>query len=315
MAYLAFFTAALSRSLLKLNFVIAGFNTDIEFKGTVYHVQTEDKGPPSREIMSLVYDRGTILASKRVSYQDLASTNFDEKKLEERLGRQHKLICAAVRTGRLDDLKEMTARSAAGRPKGRPDKNVMAVSVPQPSQPLPVLPASVANQSVGPSRNSGIQDHPPLNITIFDAPLLAEVIPDEISTEPVVDVLRVIEEEIISAEAVEVVSELAGKERPANQRLKLELVGNVKFKGGDRQALSIMIIRGTDRKVVPGAQIMVKILGSTFRPVIFHARSDVNGLARVHLQVPQFSAGRAALLVRAMADGEEVELRRIVTPG
>ena len=47
--------------------------------------------------------------------------------------------------------------------------------------------------------------------------------------------------------------------------------------------------------------------------MIFHARSDQNGLARVHLQVPQFAAGRAALLVRAIADGEEVELRKIVT--
>jgi len=64
--------------------------------------------------------------------------------------------------------------------------------------------------------------------------------------------------------------------------------------------------------VVDGAQIMIKILGSAFRPVIFHARSDQNGLAKIHLQVPQFSAGRAALLVRAIADGEEVELRRVV---
>ena len=48
-------------------------------------------------------------------------------------------------------------------------------------------------------------------------------------------------------------------------------------------------------------------------PVIFMP-IDANGLARIHLQVPQFSAGRAALLVRAMAGGEEVELRRLVTP-
>ena len=296
--------------------MIAGFNTDIEFNGTVYHIQTEDKGAPSREIMSLVYDRGTILASKRVSYQDLAPSNFDEKKLEERLGRQHKLICAAIRSGRIDELKEMTAKSSARRARGQDQKvDAEPAAMRKPTQPLTVSPVGISDPSGRSHRNSGVQGHQPLNISILDAPMIAEIIPDIVSTEPVVDVLRVIEEEIISGEAVEVVSDLAGKERPANQKLKLELLGNTKFKGGERQGLSIMIIRGTDRKVVPGAQIMVKVLGSTFRPVIFHARSDVNGLAKVHLQVPHFSAGRAALLVRAMADGEEVELRRIVTPG
>ena len=50
-------------------------------------------------IMSLVYNRGTILASKRVSYEDLLAGEFDEKKLADRVGRQHKLICAAVKAG------------------------------------------------------------------------------------------------------------------------------------------------------------------------------------------------------------------------
>ena len=45
--------------------MISGFNTDVEFGGVVYHVQTEDKGLKSRLFVSLVYDHGTILASKR----------------------------------------------------------------------------------------------------------------------------------------------------------------------------------------------------------------------------------------------------------
>ncbi len=76
-----------------------------------------------------------------------------------------------------------------------------------------------------------------------------------------------------------------------------------------------MLCRGTERKVVADAQIMIKVLGSSFRPVIFHAKSDANGIARVHLQLPHFQAGRAALLVRAITNGEEIELRRVVTPG
>ena len=90
--------------------MISGFNTDIEFGNTVYHVQTEDKGLRSRLIVSLVYDKGTILASKRASYEDLADSNFDEKVLTERLNRQHQLICKAVSAGRIDELKAMAAK-------------------------------------------------------------------------------------------------------------------------------------------------------------------------------------------------------------
>ncbi len=257
-------------------------------------------------IMSLVYDRGTILASKRVSYEDLVQAGLNEKKLADRVSRQHKLICAAVKAGRMDELKEMTAKGAAGRKK---------VSAPPPViEPRAVSAPLVVN---GPSPSSNISvlevDQPipqPFNISLSDI-----VLPAKHDSEPVLDVVTVIEEEILPAEAVEVVSELSGRERRANDKLKLELLGDSKFKGGERRTVNIMICRGTDRKVVSDAQIMIKVLGSAFRPVIFHARSDMNGLAKVHLQLPQFSAGRAALLVRAIAGGEEVELRRLVTPG
>jgi len=59
---------------------------------------------------------------------------------------------------------------------------------------------------------------------------------------------------------------------------------------------------------------MVKALGSAFRPLIFHAKSDGNGLASIHFQIPVFRSGRGALLIRVIADGEEVELRRMVAP-
>lgn len=271
--------------------MISGFNTDVKFDGTVYHVQTEDKGAPSMVIMSLVYDRGTILASKRECYKELIESGLDERKLAERVSRQHKLICAAVKAGRMSELKQMTAKSAAGR-----EKQQAAVSLPASEVPL--------------SNGRGIA---PTVLTPLDISFSDIVLPDKDDTEPVIEAVSIIDEEILPAEAVAVISELSGKERPANNKLKLEILGESKFRSGDRRTVNVMICRGTDRKVVPDAQIMIKVIGSAFRPVIFHAKSDLNGLAKVHLQLPQFSAGRAALLVRAIADGEEVEIRRLVT--
>ncbi len=287
--------------------MISGFNTDIEFNGTVYHVQTEDKGLSKRLIMSLVYDKGTILASKRVSYEDLSTANFNEKELSKRLGHQHKLICAAVRAGRIDELKDMTAKSAAVGVKARAEPTTSIIESLIPAPLVQLAPAARVETSIS---------RPPINITIVESDQIIQMPPEPFAHETVIEAVHVIEEEyILSAEAVEVVSELSGQERPSNSKLSLELLGDTRFRGGDRRTVNIMICRGTQRKVVADAQIMIKVLGSAFRPLIFHDKSDSNGLAKVHLQLPHFQTGRAALLVRAMTGGEEVELRRAVTPG
>jgi len=93
--------------------VLTGYNTDVEHEGVVYHVQTEDKGLETPIILSLVYVGGAILASKRSPYDDLIAGGFDEGILALRLSRQHKLICAAVHAGRIEDLKRLGESDAS----------------------------------------------------------------------------------------------------------------------------------------------------------------------------------------------------------
>ncbi|HYG12452.1 MAG TPA: hypothetical protein VD835_21120, partial [Pyrinomonadaceae bacterium] len=121
--------------------VITGFNTDIEFDGVVYHVQTEDKGLETPLILSLVYVGGAILASKRSPYQDLINAGFDPLVLAERLQRQHKLICAAVKAGRIDDLKRLSPRDADELPAAAPAPKPVAAKTP--SKPREVAPVAV----------------------------------------------------------------------------------------------------------------------------------------------------------------------------
>lgn len=102
--------------------MISGFNTDIEYEGTIYHVQTEDKGLETPLILSLIYTGGRILASKRTPYNDLLDAGFDEKVLAERLNRQHKVFCAAIKTGRLDDLIRLSQREAQRRQQPEADE-------------------------------------------------------------------------------------------------------------------------------------------------------------------------------------------------
>lgn len=267
--------------------MITGFNTDVEFNGVTYHVQTEDKGLSRPVILSLVYDRGTILASKRVPYDDLIGSTFDEKLLADRLKKQHRLICAAIQAGRIDDLRRMSLRDASG------DAAAPAAA-----------PAAVAGHD---------------NVDLFELPiprpvsgsaLEPPVFDNEIIT--ITEGISVLDDVVLPAEAVEIVSQMGGSERVANTRLTIELLGEQRFVSGTNPAVTIMVCRGSGRKVVPKAQVMVKVLGSSFRPVIYHAATDENGLTRVDLEIPDFFEGRAAVMVRAISEGEEVELRRTI---
>lgn len=300
--------------------MISGYNTDVEHNGVVYHIQTEDKGLSSQLIVSLVYDRGTILASKRTPYNDLNADSLDEAALIDRLSRQHKLICAAVRAGRIGDLQQMTGKARAAKAESaveaRAEVHVtevrdtleesLAASAPPPA---PVETQRVITVST--------PEAAPIEIPAIKPPATNIELDDDFFDLPVFeDAVMIIDEiQLLPEAAVEVMSELSGTDRPRNENLSVDILGETKFKGGDRLSLNILVCRGTDRRIVKDAQIMVKVLGSAFRPVIFHAHSDANGLAKVHLQIPHFQAGRAAMLVKVIADGEELESRRLVTPG
>jgi hypothetical protein len=282
--------------------VITGFNTDVEYDGVVYHVQTEDKGLETPLILSLVYDRGTILASKRTSYDDLVGDQFDEKQLAERLQKQHKLICAAVRAGRIEDLKRMTAKEAAAKRKA--ETAVAAV---------PALRVPPRPPSIEPARSSqpkpSIQVKPipqPDEELVWDLPL--RILEEELVIEPD----GIVETDAIG-DTIVVDSGLAViAEPPVREKLAVEFVSKTAFRAGERKTLEITVHRGDPGARIEGAQIVLKILGSAFRPLIFHARTDNRGIATIHLQVPQFRAGRAAVLVRALESGDEAELRQII---
>jgi len=302
--------------------VITGFNTDIEFQGTTYHVQTEDKGVDTPLILSLVYDRGTILASKRSPYDDLILEGFDEKILAERLSKQHTLICAAIRAGRIDDLKRMSMKESKLKQKGLvAHKEIRSPVEPKkeeiPSPQFLEEKKEIIEQPGEPQIRSGVPPVPIDEKTEIPKPKeeLVLDIPIDIVEEPIIEEVKIVEEEmILPAEAVEIVSEIS-KTEPVDDRLRIELPNEDAFKGGDRKTMSILVRRGNSEEGLVAAHVLVKVLGSRFRTLIFHAKTDSNGIAVVHLQLPHVRTGRAAILVRAMSQSEETELRRVVSQG
>lgn len=82
--------------------MIFGFNTDLRVGDSVYHVQTEDRGPGNPVIDTTVYSRGRILHRRVSDYKELIATlEFAPERLRERLEAQHRAIIEELRAGTL----------------------------------------------------------------------------------------------------------------------------------------------------------------------------------------------------------------------
>ena len=282
--------------------MITGFNTDIEHDGVVYHVQTEDKGLDSPIILSLVYVGGTILASKRSPYADLIEEGFSDEVLAERLKRQHKLICAAINSGRINDLKKMS-----GRPKEAP-----AVTA---------EPPSVSDEFEIESEVEAASTPPPTEEFEFDYEMTQQWKPpppkEEVEEEAGESAEPVVVSEALTGEVLEeeVTEEQFAEDLPDGLVITL-LDDDEEFYSGNAYTLRVLISNRTqgDEKPLANASVSIKILGTTFRPLIYTLKTESDGVASVGTQIPEFSSGRAAVLVRAVVKDQAAELRRIIHP-
>jgi hypothetical protein len=82
--------------------MITGFNTDVEYRGQVFHVQTEDKGMDNPVIESLIYKGGEILGSRRLPYSAILVDGYDEKAVVKLMEDQHRKMIQEIKKGRFE---------------------------------------------------------------------------------------------------------------------------------------------------------------------------------------------------------------------
>jgi hypothetical protein len=80
--------------------MLIGYNTNVPYKGTLYHVQTEDSGLKTPVVITLLYLKGTILASKKTNYSDLAGSPDYKEKVRELMKEQHKAMIKELIAGK-----------------------------------------------------------------------------------------------------------------------------------------------------------------------------------------------------------------------
>lgn len=80
--------------------MLVGYNNNVTYKGKVYHAQTEDSGLNNPIIVTLLYIKGTILASKKTSYSHLIGNKDIKKSVRELMKEQHKAILKELIAGK-----------------------------------------------------------------------------------------------------------------------------------------------------------------------------------------------------------------------
>src|SRR5712675_3620324 len=81
-----------------------GFNSNVRVEGSLYHVQTEDRGPSHPYLDTVVYEAGRVVYKRSTSYADFAKTANAgglQKQLHERLAQQHHEVINELEAGTL----------------------------------------------------------------------------------------------------------------------------------------------------------------------------------------------------------------------
>ncbi len=80
--------------------MVGGFNTNVRYSGRIFHVQTEDGGASSPSIVTLLYEGGSILLSKKQKYDfDLEDR---EARVRQLMEEQHREMVRVLKSGEMD---------------------------------------------------------------------------------------------------------------------------------------------------------------------------------------------------------------------
>jgi|SRR6056297_2901650 len=83
--------------------MIVGYNHNVSYRGSNFHVQTEDSGPKKPQLVTLLYHGGTIISSQKTSYADIIKVDKLEKVVEDLAKEQHKGMLKKLTRGEFDE--------------------------------------------------------------------------------------------------------------------------------------------------------------------------------------------------------------------
>jgi hypothetical protein len=82
--------------------MLSGLNTDIQYKGEVFHVQTEDGGANNPVITTLLFKGGAIFSSKKTNYGEILKSASYQDIVKELMKEQHKNMVRDLASGKFE---------------------------------------------------------------------------------------------------------------------------------------------------------------------------------------------------------------------
>jgi hypothetical protein len=301
--------------------VIFGFNTDVKFGGTVYHVQSEAR-EHDELLQTQVFVKGRCIGKHATSFHEhVVNDEIPEEKLHDLLKAQHKHFVDSARAGTIEQ--EITDNGHA------PAK---AIATAAPVAPAPVAPAPVPAPAPQEDRISiSLSDDPDL-AAIAEASAAAVI---EETAHPVVvpmEVPDVLATPVVEAPADPILDQFmaeldAAEKEPAPPPLpqyRMEPAGSVIGKGIDLECLepivapdgSGVLLNVTVAEAgVPSAsaQITCRISAGSGPAAYVYATSSQEGIADLHIATQGLDATTGMLIqatVRGKSASRKFNLKR-----
>ena len=274
--------------------MISGFNTDVNHGGCVYHVQTEDRGKQNPFFESLVYIGGTIVAKKSTPYSDQLEQGASEEKIAGLLKRQHQVIIAAIKAGRIEDLIRHSSKESKADKLAEPQPVTRLDNTPQ--QPV----VKHAKPPSGSLRKSPHKSTAPLSSKAASR------------VEMPVETSNSATGQSPDAEPLNLDDVIAEYMKRSSEQGKLELnvISPTVFTAGKNINLRVKISYGT--KPETEATVTIKIVGTAFKPQVYMGHAGHDGVASFNLNLPPFTAGTAAIVIEAQSLHGRGELKHLI---
>lgn len=278
--------------------MITGFNTDVPHEGLVYHVQTEDRRTDDPAFESLVYIGGSIVAKKLTPYSDKLSEGATEEAIASLLKRQHQVIIAAIKAGRIEDLIRHTRKGRREAHKSPTTAELLPLPIEAPLElPKHATPSATVTHTAprivaqpGPTgsseRGSSESFSDRLKAAIPTAPSSAD--------SGVLNLDQVISDYRQRGEA----------------KLEVRVLAPDAFIAGRSIGLRVQVTHNAKPEF--DAIVTVKIIGTAFKPQVVIGRVGRDGVASFSLVVPAFSAGTAAIVIEARSTRGRGELKNLI---
>ncbi len=81
--------------------MVTGFNTNIEYQGEIYHVQTEHDGAGYPIITTILFKEGAALLSRKTSHLSCNPAKVKEEMIKEWMKAHHRNVLKELVTGKI----------------------------------------------------------------------------------------------------------------------------------------------------------------------------------------------------------------------